>query len=344
MQIRRKFNLIRNVVYVLTILISLTCLMFLYTDYSAQIPLKLILYIMIIQFVLFQVCARRMRVSLVNRNGITIYNEGTASLALFINKRSIYPFKNVEVVIKYRSRYEGKYKRMKLKVELKDGLKQWESFEITGLSCGYNDFVIESIFLYDIFAFTSIKLKCRYTPMSMVIVPEIKPVVVDTSRIARIPLDEFETFSDEKSGKNNEDLYQIREFREGDSLNMIHWKLSTKQDELMVREGITQIDTNIYVFFDLCKSVDINKMFENAISLAYELLNTGCPFYISWLEQENGREHSVFRRSLVTKYEQIEENLLNLMEYPLYERDAENMYILHKFMNEQQEVCNLFVI
>lgn len=340
MQIRRTFNLIRNIVYVLTILISLMCLMFLYTDYSAQIPLKLILCIMIIQFVLFQVCARRIRVSLVNRNEITVYNEGTAKLALFINKRSIYPFKNVEVVIRYKSRYEGRYNRKKLKVELKDGLRQWEPFEITGLNCGYHDFEIESIFLYDIFAFANIKLKCRYMPMSMVVVPEIKPVSIDVSRITRIPFDELETFSDEKSGKNHEDLCQIREFRDGDSLNMIHWKLSSKQDELMVREGRTQIETNIYVFFDLCKSVDINKMFENAISLAYELLNMGCPFYISWIEQERG----VFRRTLVTRYEQIEENLFHLMEYPLYERDAENMYLLQRLMNERQEVWNLFVI
>lgn len=344
MQIRRKFNLIRNIVYVLFLLISLTCIMFLYNDYSAQIPLKVIFYVLLIQFVAFQISARRMRISLVNRKEINVYRDGTADLALFINKRSIYPFKNAEIIIKYRSRYEGIYRRKILKIELKDGLKQWEKVEVTGLCCGYNDFVIESIFLYDAFSFTSIRLKCRYKPLSMIIVPEIKPVIADISKAAHIPVDEMEAFTDDNRGKSNEDLYEIREFRDGDSLNKIHWKLSSKQNELMVREGTTLIDTNIYVFFDLCKSVDINRMFEDAVSISYELLNMGYTFYISWLEEDSCYNKPVFRRTLVTKYEQIDESLLKLMEYPLYERDAENIYILQKFMNEQTEVCNLFII
>lgn len=344
MEIRRKFNLIRNIIYVIAILISLMCLMFLYNNYSAQIPLKVILYILSVQFLAFQISARRMRISLVSRDRQVVYHDGIVNMALLIDKRSVFPFKKVEIIIKYRSRYLDGYKKKKLTIELKDGRRQCENFEIAGLCCGYSDFVIESIFLYDAFAFTSIKLKCRYNPISIAVMPEIVPMNIDIAQIKRIPVDGFETFSESGRGNDNNELYNIREFRDGDSLNRIHWKLSSKQTELMVREDLTQIETNLYVFFDLCKSVDVNKMFREAASVCYELLDGGYPFYIAFIKEESSYRGYQFMRILVTKYGQVEENLLKLMEFPLYERDDENRLMLQKFVNEQNEICNLFII
>lgn len=344
MEIRRKFNFIRNIIYFIAILISLTCLMFLFHDYSAQFPLKLILYVLSVQFLVFRLVARRMRISLISPDGQIIYQNGKVNMALFIHKRSVFPFKKVEVVIKYKSRYADDYKKKKLSIELKDGRKQWEEFEITGLCCGYNDFVIESIYLYDAFAFMGTKLKCRYNPITLVMMPQKKQTMINPAEIVRISIDTEEAFGAESGENGDNELYNIREFRAGDSMNRIHWKLSSKQEELMVREDNSLIDTNIYVFFDLCRSVDINVMFTEAVSISYELLSMGHPFYITYLEKKHDYGRYQFKRSLVTKYEEIEEKLLKLMEYPLYERDDENQFMLQKFVNEQNEIINLFII
>ena len=53
---------------------------------------------------------------------------------------------------------------------------------------------------------------------------------------------------------DNRDLSEInniREYRNGDSMKSVHWKLSTKSDELMVREFSTNNDRNTYVFADM---------------------------------------------------------------------------------------------
>lgn len=53
---------------------------------------------------------------------------------------------------------------------------------------------------------------------------------------------------------DNRDLSEIsniREYRNGDSLKSVHWKLSTKSDELQVKEFSTNNDRHAYVFIDM---------------------------------------------------------------------------------------------
>lgn len=53
---------------------------------------------------------------------------------------------------------------------------------------------------------------------------------------------------------DNTELREIREYRSGDSLRRIHWKLSTKFDELMVKEFEKSLEANTVIMLDLIKN------------------------------------------------------------------------------------------
>ena len=96
MRIGRKKRIAANMIYLTVIFMILLCIMFLYVDYSAQIPFKLLFDVMLIQFVAFMIMVRRVRVSICFAKGNLIYNDENAEILFKMNKRSIFPFKNME--------------------------------------------------------------------------------------------------------------------------------------------------------------------------------------------------------------------------------------------------------
>ena len=151
--------------------------------------------------------------------------------------------------------------------------------------------------------------------------------------------DESEIFHEDR-GRDSSETFEIREFHDGDSMNKIHWKLSSKTDELMIRDSIAAIETNIYVYFDLSKRINIDEGLEKSISIAYEMRNLGYAFYIMWFDKDAW----TLRRSLVSEYEHIENAVSEVMKYDMYEVDENVEKILERFMNENHEVYNMFIL
>ena len=50
-----------------------------------------------------------------------------------------------------------------------------------------------------------------------------------------------------KLGGGMAEDYDLREYRPGDMLNSIHWKLSSKTDKLIIREGLIPENSNIFL-------------------------------------------------------------------------------------------------
>ena len=65
--------------------------------------------------------------------------------------------------------------------------------------------------------------------------PAIKPTEV-TKNTRDFVTDSDVYYSDVRSDDSTE-VYQVREYRPGDRMTRIHWKLSARQDEIMVRYG-----------------------------------------------------------------------------------------------------------
>ena len=83
---------------------------------------------------------------------------------------------------------------------------------------------------------------------------------VDTGkkRDRRIPVVMDETsadsdrFSTYKKGDDPSEIFDIREYADGDKIQRIHWKLSSKTGDLMVKEGSLPLMKEIHIFIDLC--------------------------------------------------------------------------------------------
>lgn len=92
-----------------------------------------------------------------------------------------------------------------------------------------------------------------------------------------------------QSGQDNTEMSDIRDYRPGDSLRAVHWKLSSKAQDLMVRQYARNADRQTFLFVDTALRYDtsdrrwlsdINEyatdgVVEGAIALALKALRQG---------------------------------------------------------------------
>lgn len=105
-----------------------------------------------------------------------------------------------------------------------------------------------------------------------------------------------DTFSKTKSGDDPSEVFDIRDYKGGDKLNRIHWKLTVKQDKYMVKEYSFPINESILLFADLSvedlltfSAERFDAMFAALISAAFELIRQGRNVKIGWYDRKYSR-------------------------------------------------------
>ena len=107
------------------------------------------------------------------------------------------------------------------------------------------------------------------------------------------------------AGENNPpEIAWIREYQPGDALRNIHWKLTAKQDALMVREHISEQGCPLLFFIDLRQVSE--RYLQVFYSLSLELLGKKCSFYLVYYESDMGE----LVRTMISSEEDLYEYLL----------------------------------
>lgn len=83
--------------------------------------------------------------------------------------------------------------------------------------------------------------------------------------------------------------YDLREYRVGDPLRSVHWKLSSKKDELVVRETLEPQQAAIVVTYDhFGPTEDLDRTFAQLWALSRWLLQQDRPHHIQWASPLTG--------------------------------------------------------
>ena len=140
---------------------------------------------------------------------------------------------------------------------------------------------------------------------SVGILPDCHLIPVEVTRRTReFPADADE-YSERESGDDPSETYQIRAYREQDSIHDIHWKLSAKADELLVKEHGRPLGCVVLLWLNLEKkpgqrrprrNKDSRKekriasgVLETAASISFSLLEAECVHMVAWYEKANQR-------------------------------------------------------
>lgn len=118
-------------------------------------------------------------------------------------------------------------------------------------------------------------------------------------------------------GSDFSEVSEIREYIPGDNLKDIHWKLSAKKEELMVKEHVSLSSNQIVVFVELYNDefFYIDKVLEHAFSIAKNLLARRYVFMFCWWSENS---ESIKQKVLATG-EDLEECFREIFYEKTYE-------------------------
>ena len=117
--------------------------------------------------------------------------------------------------------------------------------------------------------------------------PQIELSAPDTPDI------ESDEYSALRPGDDPSELFGIRDYREGDRLKSIHWKLSEKYDRLMVKEMSLPVAQSILLLLDNCPMENVHpdaaaQACEALISVSQSLADLNIAHCLGFFSRETG--------------------------------------------------------
>lgn len=236
------------------------------------------------------------------------------------NKKHRVISSSAEIVFEFKNQLFSVSENKKVSISLSSKTEQY--IEYVPPYCGELYIHALSVKCSDIFGFCFLNLdnniQCRID-----IIPEHNEVTILGSQISRAR-PEMGAFSVSRKGNDSSEVFDLRNYAQGDELKTIHWKLSSKTDQLIVKEysDTTRYDT--IVLYDISLKTEgreIDKeLLTTAIgsvhSLSKALVGAGVPHTAAFVF--NGRVISMS----ITDEKSIIDFLYSVISHPLAEENG----------------------
>ena len=200
---------------------------------------------------------------------------------------------------------------------------------------GKYEFELRKVRVYDwagIFYFSKKIRKINYVEVN----PDHYAVIVNVSNQFRNYMGEGEEHDNTQGGSDVSEIFDVREYQEGDRLQNIHWKLSARTDRLMVKIHSLPKTCNIAVIVNPgsvfyqnqgggqhLSVEDKIRLLQVVASISYSFMDQSCPHYVAWYSKKEGD----IVRHLVEEEEDYYIFLMELMDSGFEEfYDANELY------------------
>ncbi|MDF2844705.1 MAG: hypothetical protein K0R00_3131 [Herbinix sp.] len=313
----------------LLLLIVVGLLTILYYTYYMGVVFFTALALPFIMFGILSYLYGRLRVGLVSTAHIV--NKGErVPITLLIHNPSVLPITNMKIYITYRNGYSKEKHTKEFYLSVNGRSKTNVVFHLYSEYAGNLIICIKSIKIYDYLKLFSLKKKSRGEVRAAVL-PRYYELTDDIDLSRNTIVTDSDQYSTKKSGDDPSEVFAIREYREGDRLQRIHWKLSTKQGQLMIKEFSDPINCSVLILLDLSTPQGKNPLsfmdalLETAISMSYTFIRRGQLHYFSWYDRQQERCHRVRVGEENDLFEAVD-GLLQALPYEA-SLDALNSYI-----------------
>ena len=323
----------RKILYI--ILIEITAVLtILYSSYVMCLVFLIVVFIPVILWVVAWYVRNKIEIEVYTTAQIVKKNKDI-QVDISIKNPTIFPIARLIIKTSYLHAYESSIRIEKLTTFVDAKNEQFLSVFFSSLYCGNISFTIDSILLYDYLSLFRFYKKIN-EEIHVSILPEFH--VIEDKMVWENPnvLVESDQYSTTKSGDDSSEIFSIHEYREGDRINHIHWKLSLKEDVLMVKEFGLPLDCSVVILVELYKNnlrslEEVDKTLQVVLSLSFSMITMQQKHYIAWYDEYDG----LCKRMKIDKEEDLYETLSMLFQSKLYKVcDAAIRFHGAEFQNE----------
>lgn len=165
-------------------------------------------------------------------------------------------------------------------------------YSVQAACAGNYEFELRGIRFYDLTGLFYMTKRIR-RGAQIQILPKIESVGIRVSERTRNFYGDADVYDDFQPGDDRSEIFDIREFQAGDRIQSIHWKLSAKSDELLVRQDSQALACPVVLFLDQYiagagSQEDMELYLEAIASLSFSLMDQACPHFVVWYSGERG--------------------------------------------------------
>lgn len=312
------------IVYLAVFLLTLYCF-FLYDDEIITIMLVVEAVYLIISFLWLGYFRGKIDVTMNSLIPIAEKKQKIPVIISICNRSKLFKV-HVKVLIQVENLFTGEKKKITKAGTVGANKREAFTVELTANCCGNIAISLEKYFIFDLLYILNMKKNSREVQY-VGILPECHLVPVEISRRTREFIAEADEYFDKERGEDPSEVYQIREYRAMDSLRDVHWKMSAKADELLVKEHGKPKGCVVLIWLNLQADLKRSRIVPTVIleavaSLSMSLLEAECVHMVAWYEKENKR----IEKKRVSKEENIYELLNRLLYTRVYEDEIQEQY------------------
>ncbi len=317
---------LRRILYIAIVVVCI-CFYVMYKDYLSFLTLVFVLALPVCLFILLVLVKRGVRVDLAS--AFTSVNKGEeVAIELRFDNRWILPISRVEADLTCFNHFSGQQEKKTFVLAVSARNLTVVRAAFFSEYCG-NLFVrLDKVRFYDYGGLFCLGTKPR-KELQIAVMPKIYPLEADLKPDMGSETDS-DLYSSRKSGDDVSEVFDIRSYHAGDKLRSIHWKLSSKRDDLMVKEFSLPLSTKIVIVLDMAvdsvKDVSdfsqvnqrVEVLLETAISISYALISQKIQHVFEWYHWEEQFFHQVDIQSP----EDLFETMRSILRMRAYQTDA----------------------
>lgn len=231
-------------------LISSIAFFFLYKGFVSFLLLVFMLALPLLLFLLLAISAALTDIKVCYADTVA-EKDGEAVIKISLDNRSILPVTACRFKVKYSV-------SAPLADELHSGcIKSISAVGRTGRSftlkikpqhVGRIQVRIKYVRMNDLIGLTFIRKKLNFQT-EIIVLPRAFPISAETEDLS-VYNAESSSFSKEKAGDDPSEIFMLRDYRDGDRHNLIHWKLSGRSENLIVRELSKPVSSKLLILTD----------------------------------------------------------------------------------------------
>lgn len=269
-------NKINNLIYYAAILFLAIASYVFYHSYFLLLIIIVLSVAFVVTFLLFGLSYKRVKVS-IDTEGSFVHKNEDATFWVSIKNKSPLPMISADIELEIYNSYINEKENYTINCSVPGFATKKVGVVVVPKYCGVVRAEVKKIVLRDMLNIIGAKFN-QQASVEVQVMPE--DILIENSFNSQgIGEADFEM---DKKALDGYDIIDVKLYAPGDRLQRIHWKLSIKKDELLVKEMADTLDNKLVVICELYKGSPkvLDKLIDTIYSIALKLIKEGDSFFV----------------------------------------------------------------
>lgn len=208
------------------------------------------------------------------------------------NDNKILPITKGIAKVRYENVFSGEKGKMKVRFSVDAGKKRDRRIPVVMSNCGNVSITVEKVRVYDYLSIFAWTIGKNFETQNILVLPPLKEMYLGKDHWYNETNEDSDRFSLYKKGDDPSEIFDIREYMDGDKIQRIHWKLSSKTGSTMVKEGSLPLTQAVNIFIDIStqgtkeeRHRDANLLVQGIYSISMFMIEHRIPQNYIWYDE-----------------------------------------------------------